>query len=133
MAASKRMFRFASTPSGPLPSFLSARLSMLPQHDVSHDLDAGDDEDDQDERRQPAAGDLRSDQHQREECAGSDDVGRHALLESWGGGAARTSGAIALSDEPHAGKRDDAEDDPHPGTIGEGLGEDAPGLVARPA
>src|SRR5687767_4498815 len=51
------------------------RLLRLAKDDVSDDLDAGDDEADQQERRQPAARELRRDQKQREQCDGREAVG----------------------------------------------------------
>ena len=74
----------------------------------------------------------RSDEREHEQSAGGEGVGRQAVLARRGAAARRAlRSTTSLADEPDSEERDDAEDDPHPGAVGEGLREDAPGVVRR--
>ena len=75
---------------------------------------------------QPAAGDGRSDECEHEQGAGRKSVGRDAVLQDGARRTARICRTTSLSHEPDPDERDHAEDDPHPGAVGEGLREDAP-------
>ena len=68
-----------------------------------------------------AGGDGGSDQREDEQRARGDRIGRQAVLEDRVRCIARLGCARGVTDEPDADDRDDAEDDPHSGAVGEHL------------